>query len=57
VSFAAPWAWLWVLALLPVFILHFLRKKERDWPVSALFLWVGGEAGPAAVCGAASRPL
>ena len=40
-SFAAPWAWLWVLALLPVFILHFLRKKERDWPVSALFLWEG----------------
>lgn len=40
-TFAAPLAWLWVLALIPVFVLHFLRKRERDWPVSALFLWEG----------------
>ncbi|MCS7240563.1 MAG: BatA domain-containing protein [Candidatus Bipolaricaulota bacterium] len=40
-SFLLPWAWLWLLALLPVVVLHFLRRKERDWPVSALFLWEG----------------
>lgn len=36
-----PWAWLWVLALIPVVLLHFLRRRERDFPVSALFLWEG----------------
>ena len=40
-SFASPWAWLWLAAVVPVVVLHFLRKKERDWPVSALFLWEG----------------
>lgn len=40
-TLAFPWAWLWLLALLPVLVLHFLRKRERDWPVSALFLWEG----------------
>ena len=40
-TFAFPLAWLWLLALLPVLLLHFLRKKERDWRVSALFLWEG----------------
>lgn len=41
VTFALPLAWLWLLSLVPVVILHFLRRKERDWPVSALFLWEG----------------
>lgn len=41
VTFALPWAWLWLLALVPVVVLHFLCKKEREWPVSALFLWEG----------------
>ncbi len=39
--FAFPWAWLWLFSLVPVLILYFLRKRERDWPVSALFLWEG----------------
>jgi len=41
VSFAQPWAWLWLGALVPVVILYFLRREEKDWPVSALFLWEG----------------
>ncbi|MGC9018440.1 MAG: BatA domain-containing protein [Candidatus Bipolaricaulaceae bacterium] len=36
-----PWAWLWLLALIPVVLLHFLRRRERDFLVSALFLWEG----------------
>ncbi|MFN3346962.1 MAG: BatA domain-containing protein, partial [Candidatus Bipolaricaulaceae bacterium] len=40
-TFTLPWAWLWLLALVPVLVLYFLRKKERDWLVSALFLWEG----------------
>lgn len=40
-NFLLPLAWLWLLALIPVVVLHFLRRKERDWPVSALFLWEG----------------
>ncbi len=36
-----PWAWLWLLALIPVVLLYFLRRRERDFPVSALFLWEG----------------
>ena len=40
-SFASPWAWLWLLSLVPVLILHFLRRREREYPVSALFLWEG----------------
>ncbi len=40
-SFAQPWAWLWLCAVVPVIILYFLRRKEQDWPVSALFLWEG----------------
>ncbi len=39
--FSAPGAWLWLWALVPVVVLYFLRKKERDWLVSALFLWEG----------------
>lgn len=41
VNFARPWGWLWLCALIPVIILYFLRRKEREWPVSALFLWEG----------------
>ena len=40
-SFASPWAWLWLLSLIPVILLHFLRRREREYPVSALFLWEG----------------
>ncbi|MCS7216868.1 MAG: VWA domain-containing protein [Candidatus Bipolaricaulota bacterium] len=40
-TFLLPWAWLWLLALVPVLVLYFLRRRERDWPVSALFLWEG----------------
>lgn len=40
-SFGSPWAWLWVLAVIPVAILYFLRRRERKFPVSALFLWEG----------------
>lgn len=40
-SFASPWAWLWLSSLIPVLILHFLRRREREYPVSALFLWEG----------------
>ncbi|MBC7221784.1 BatA domain-containing protein [Candidatus Bipolaricaulota bacterium] len=40
-TFAFPWAWLWLFSLVPVLLLYFLRKRERDWPVSALFLWEG----------------
>jgi len=40
-SFASPWAWLWLLSLVSVLILHFLRRREREYPVSALFLWEG----------------
>ncbi len=40
-SFASPWAWLWLLSLIPVIVLHFLRRREREYPVSALFLWEG----------------
>lgn len=40
-SFAQPWAWFWTLALIPVVMLYFLRKREQDFPVSALFLWEG----------------
>ena len=40
-SFASPWAWLWLLSLIPLILLHFLRRREREYPVSALFLWEG----------------
>lgn len=40
-NFAQPWAWLWLLAVVPVIILYFLRRREKEWSVSALFLWEG----------------
>jgi hypothetical protein len=39
VSFLLPWAWAWGASGLAVLALYLLRRREREQPVSALFLW------------------
>ncbi|MBC7221079.1 VWA domain-containing protein [Candidatus Bipolaricaulota bacterium] len=38
-SFLVPWGWAWVAAAVGVALLYFFRRREREHPVSALFLW------------------
>lgn len=38
-SFLLPWAWAWLASGLGVVALYLLRRREREQPVSALFLW------------------
>lgn len=38
-TFLFPWAWAWLGAGLGAVLLHLLRRREREHPVSALFLW------------------
>ncbi|MCX7750396.1 MAG: VWA domain-containing protein [Candidatus Bipolaricaulota bacterium] len=38
-NFLVPWAWAWLASGLAVVLLHLLRRREREHPVSALFLW------------------
>lgn len=38
-TFLFPWAWAWLGAGLGAVFLHLLRRREREHPVSALFLW------------------
>lgn len=38
-SFLLPWAWAWLASGLAVLALYLLRRREREHPVSALFLW------------------
>lgn len=38
-SFLFPWAWAWLLSAGGVVLLYLLRRREREHPVSALFLW------------------
>ncbi len=39
VRFLFPWAWAWSAAVVVVVLLALLRRQEREYPVSALFLW------------------
>lgn len=38
-SFLVPWGWAWVVGAAGVALLYLLRRREREHPVSALFLW------------------
>lgn len=38
-SFLLPWGWAWLTSGLVVVALYLLRRREREEPVSALFLW------------------
>ena len=37
--FLLPWGWAWLTSGLVVVALYLLRRREREEPVSALFLW------------------
>jgi len=39
VSFLVPWGWAWVAGAVVVALLYFFRRRDREHPVSALFLW------------------